>query len=31
MKKGPFAKGIPLELLVRFLWAYKENEYHHHE
>jgi hypothetical protein len=34
--KGPFAEGIPSELLpvplgVRFLWACKENEPAHHE
>ena len=27
-KKGPFAEGIPVGLLVRFLWANKENEQH---
>jgi hypothetical protein len=30
-KKGLFAKGIPSELLVRFLWANKENEPGHLE
>jgi hypothetical protein len=29
-KKGPLAEGIPSELLVRFLWARKENESGHH-
>jgi hypothetical protein len=31
LQKTPSAKGIPAELLVRFLWANKENEPGHHE